>query len=152
MEAAALSGVECAIGHAEKLRRFRRRCVDEARRAQKPTAPRSPITEDPEEAARGADALYTDVWLSMGDDDSEKAERQRRSAPITVTRAGYGPRQAGRDLHALPPRAPRRGGDGRGRDGPQSVIFDQAENRLHTAVAVLYALIEGKLEGRASAG
>jgi ornithine carbamoyltransferase len=32
-------------------------------------------------------------------------------------------------------------------DGPRSVIFDQAENRLHTAIAVLYSLIEGKLEG-----
>ena len=32
-------------------------------------------------------------------------------------------------------------------DGPRSVIFDQAENRLHTAVAILYSLIEGKLEG-----
>jgi ornithine carbamoyltransferase len=32
-------------------------------------------------------------------------------------------------------------------DGPRSVIFDQAENRLHTAIAILYSLIEGKLEG-----
>jgi ornithine carbamoyltransferase len=32
-------------------------------------------------------------------------------------------------------------------DGPRSVIFDQAENRLHTAAAILYSLLEGKLEG-----
>jgi ornithine carbamoyltransferase len=32
-------------------------------------------------------------------------------------------------------------------DGPRSVIFDQAENRLHSAIAILYALLEGKLEG-----
>jgi ornithine carbamoyltransferase len=36
-------------------------------------------------------------------------------------------------------------------DGPQSVIFDQAENRLWTSMAVLYALIEGKLEGAGAA-
>ena len=105
------------------------------------------LTEDPEYAARGADALYADVWLSMGDADSEKEARTRALMPYQITRRSM--ELAKPDaifMHCLPAH--------RGEevveevmDGPRSVVWDQAENRLHTSMAILYALIERKLEG-----
>ena len=100
------------------------------------------IGEDPVAAVRGADAIYTDVWVSMGDPESERAARFAALAPYQVNAALLA--HAKPDaifLHCLP--------DHRGEevtaevvDGPRSVVFDQAENRLHTAIAVLYAIVE----------
>jgi len=107
------------------------------------------LGEDPHAAVRGADAIYTDAWLSMGDPDSERAERLALLAPYQVNAALFaGARADAIFLHCLP--------DHRGEevtaevaDGPRSVIFDQAENRLHTSVALLSALLDGALEGAA---
>ena len=147
MEAAALSGVDCAIA-TPKNYAISQKLVDEAREVAEANGAALQITEDPEEAARGADALYTDVWLSMGDDDNERAQRQRALQPYQVTRRLMGlAKPDAIFMHCLPAH---RGEEVTEEvaDGPQSVIFDQAENRLHTAVAILYALIEGKLTGR----
>jgi len=105
------------------------------------------ITEDPEEAAREADALYSDVWLSMGDSEDTKAARQRALGPYQIGEQTFTTAKPDAILmHCLPAH---RGEEVSAEvaDGPRSVIFDQAENRLHTAAAVLYALLEGKLEG-----
>jgi ornithine carbamoyltransferase len=104
-------------------------------------------TEDPHEALRDADVVYTDVWLSMGHAESEKAERHRALSPYQVNAQAM--REAKKDalfLHCLPAH---RGEEVTAEvcDGPQSVIFDQAENRMWTSMAILYALLEGKLEG-----
>ena len=100
------------------------------------------IGQDPVAAVRDADAIYTDVWVSMGDPEAERAARFAALAPYQVSAALFA--HAKPDaifLHCLP--------DHRGEevsaevvDGPRSVVFDQAENRLHTAVALLYALVE----------
>jgi ornithine carbamoyltransferase len=103
------------------------------------------VTDDPEAAARGADALYTDVWLSMGDADAEKEARQRALMPYQVSgRLMSLAKPDALFLHCLPAH---RGEEVTAdvMDGPRSVVWDQAENRLHTAVAVLYALLERKL-------
>lgn len=105
------------------------------------------VTRDPEEAVRDADVVYTDVWLSMGHSDNERAERHRALAPYQVNAKAM--QKAKPDavfLHCLPAH---RGEEVTAdvADGPQSYIFDQAENRLWTSMAVLYALLEGKLEG-----
>jgi ornithine carbamoyltransferase len=105
------------------------------------------LTEDPEEALKDADAVYTDVWLSMGHSESERAARHAVLAPYQVNQKGM--RKAKPDaifLHCLPAH---RGEEVTAEvaDGPASAIFDQAENRLWTSMAILYALIEGKLEG-----
>jgi len=105
------------------------------------------VTEDPLAAVRDADVIYTDVWLSMGHSENERAERHRALAPYQVNAAAM--RQAKSDalfLHCLPAH---RGEEVTADvcDGPQSVIFDQAENRLWTSMAILYGLLEGKLEG-----
>lgn len=105
------------------------------------------IGHDPVTAARDAHAVYTDVWLSMGDPEEERARRLAIFAPFQVDAALMAhARPDARFLHCLP--------DHPGEEvtaevvsGPASVIFDQAENRLHTATALLYALLEGRLGG-----
>lgn len=97
------------------------------------------VVSDPEEAAAGADALVTDVWVSMGDTDIER--RHEILKPYQVNEALM--KKASPDaifLHCLPAH---RGDEVTSGviDGPQSVIFDEAENRLHIQKAILaYAL------------
>jgi ornithine carbamoyltransferase len=117
--------------------------------ASRQTGGKISITNDPFEAVRDADVVCTAVWLSMGTPEAERSNRLKLFAPCQVTAALMA--KAGPDsifMHCLP--------DHRGEevaaevvDGPRSVIFDQAENRLHTAKAVLFALLEGLLRGRA---
>lgn len=105
------------------------------------------VLHDPAEAATGADAIYTDVWLSMGDPEQERALRMRdleayRVTPAVMARAGA---QAV-FLHCLPAH---RGEEVAAEvmDGPQSVVFDQAENRLCTVQAVLVLLLKRRPAG-----
>ena len=109
-------------------------------------------THDPLLAVAGADVVYTDVWLSMGDADEERAARSRAFDPYRVTLAVMA--EASPDamfLHCLPAH---RGEevDAAVIDGPQSAVFDQAENRLHTAMAVLAGLRDGTVVGHRQAG
>ena len=98
------------------------------------------LTHEPREAATGADALYTDVWTSMGQDE----ERERRLADL----AGYGIDSAtvalGSEraivLHCLPAHY----GEEIAEDvlyGPHSAVWDQAENRLHAQKALMALVI-----------
>ena len=93
------------------------------------------ITEDPHEAVSGADAVYTDVHQSMGEDS--QLAKLTALAPYRVTR-GLMAEAAGHAvfMHCLPMR---RGLEVEPEvaDGPQSIIFDQAENRLHVHKAIL---------------
>jgi ornithine carbamoyltransferase len=104
-------------------------------------------THDPLLAVAEANAVYTDVWLSMGTADDEREERSAAFAPYRVDDALMA--EAARDaivMHCLPAH---RGDEVTASviDGRRSVVFDQAENRMHTAVAVLRCLIEGSLHG-----
>jgi len=101
------------------------------------------LTSDPLEAARGARVIYTDVWTSMGQ-EAEVVRRQRIFRPYQVNQkllANAHPKAI--VMHCLPAH--------RGEeitsdvlDGPQSVVFDQAENRLHVQKAILLKLLEKK--------
>jgi ornithine carbamoyltransferase len=100
---------------------------------------------DPNEAARGADLVTTDVWTSMGFED-EKAERLRDFADFQVDVEMMG--LAAPDavfMHCLPAH---RGEEVAGGviDGPQSVVWDEAENRLHTQKALMEYLLLGRLD------
>jgi ornithine carbamoyltransferase len=94
------------------------------------------LTHDPVEAVQNADAVYTDVWASMGQED-EAAQRAQVFAPFQVNAALLAHAQPDAlVMHCLPAH--------RGEeisadvvDGPQSVVFDQAENRLHAQKAIL---------------
>jgi ornithine carbamoyltransferase len=103
------------------------------------------LMHDPVAAVKGADAVYTDAWLSMGDSEATRAQRFADLTPYRVTSELM--KHAARHaifMHCLPAH---RGEEVTAEvlDGPHSVVFDQAENRLHTAQAVLHALISGML-------
>jgi ornithine carbamoyltransferase len=88
----------------------------------------------------GAAAVYTDVWTSMGQEE-EAAERRRIFAPYQVNAALMA--RAGRDarfMHCLPAH---RGEEVTAdvMESPASIVFDQAENRLHTQKALLLTLM-----------
>lgn len=93
------------------------------------------ISDDPEKAVRGADCVVTDTWVSMGQSDA--AKRKKTLAPFAVDAKLMS--KAAKDaifMHCLPAY--------RGHevsedvlDGPQSVVFDEAENRLHVQKAIL---------------
>lgn len=98
------------------------------------------VTSDPLRAAWNADAVYTDAWVSMGE-EAEHEARLRDLRPYQVDTELMG--VAHRDavfLHCLPAH---RGQEVTAEviDGPQSLVFDQAANRLPTAQALLHALV-----------
>lgn len=97
------------------------------------------FTTDPYEAVRDADVVYTDVWVSMGKEE-EKAERLRTMAPYAVTGNVFAAAKPDAlFMHCLPAHA----GEEVMQDvldNPRSIIFDQAENRLHTQKAIMALL------------
>jgi ornithine carbamoyltransferase len=99
------------------------------------------VTMDPAEAFHGADVVVTDAWVSMGQ-EAEKAERALPFRPFSVTSAALATAAADAIvLHCLPAyRGQEIAADVL--DGPQSVIWDEAENRLHAQKAVLSWLLE----------
>jgi ornithine carbamoyltransferase len=99
-------------------------------------------TLDPLAAASGADAVYTDVWVSMGDPEDSRAARLAAFESYRVDDAVMAVAAPGAVfLHCLPAH---RGEEVAASviDGPQSIVFAQAANRLHTAQGVLLALTE----------
>jgi ornithine carbamoyltransferase len=97
------------------------------------------LTGDPRAAAADADALYTDVWVSMGDEDEDR--RKRDLAPFRLDGdLVAAAKETAVVLHCLPAHP----GDEITADvlyGPQSKVFDQAENRLHAQKALLELLL-----------
>jgi ornithine carbamoyltransferase len=93
------------------------------------------VIEDPREAVAGVDAISTDVWVSMGDRDPE--HRRRLLAPYQVDSALMAHAEPkALFMHCLPAH---RGEEVSAEviDGPRSVVFDQAENRLHAQKGIL---------------
>jgi ornithine carbamoyltransferase len=114
--------------------------VERARALAAETGSRISIVNDPVESARDADVLYTDVWASMGQ-EAEKAERAKVFPPYQLNARLLS--LAARDaivMHCLPAH---RGEEITDEvvDGPQSVVFDQAENRMHAQKAILVRLL-----------
>jgi len=107
-----------------------------------PTVAGAHVVEDPREAVEGAHAVYTDVWVSMGD-ETERAGRLRELAPYQVDLALMAvARPEAVFLHCLPAHRGEEVAD-EVIDGPQSAVWQQAANRLPTEQALLYALISG---------
>lgn len=99
------------------------------------------ITPDVKEAVKGADVIYTDVWVSMGD-EAEEEKRMNDFAPYQVNQELID--LADDDvifMHCLPAI---RGKEVSAEviDGPHSVVYDEAENRLHAQKAVLYYFLK----------
>lgn len=104
------------------------------------------ILSDPHEAVSGADAIYTDAWASMGQ-EHEAAERAQIFAPYQLNEAlasEAAPHAV--FMHCLPAHRGEEITD-EVMDSDRSVVFDQAENRLHVHKAILYLLL-GKRNDR----
>jgi ornithine carbamoyltransferase len=99
------------------------------------------VLSSPNEAAADADVLYTDVWVSMGD-ESQRETKLRLLAPYQLNEGIVS--KAKEDcivMHCLPAHRGKEITDGV-MDGEKSVVFDQAENRLHAQKAILVHLLE----------
>ena len=94
---------------------------------------------DPHEAVRGADFVYTDVWTSMGQED-EQSDRRRIFESYRVDSALLAGAPEAWVMHCLPAHRGEEITD-EVLDGPRSIVFDQAENRLHAQKAVLERLL-----------
>jgi len=94
---------------------------------------------DPDEAVEGADIVYTDVWVSMGGEDSD--ERRRAFESYQVDEALMARAKDAWFLHCLPAR---RGEEVTAPviDGPRSAVWRQAENRMHTARGAMLWMLE----------
>jgi ornithine carbamoyltransferase len=119
------------------------------REAQKAKTPEPQVVADPMQAVRGADVVYTDVWTSMGQ-EAEADKRSRAFQGFMVTpqmMKAAGPQAV--FMHCLPAH---RGEEVAAEvmDGPQSVVFDEAENRLHVQKAVMKLLMGN--DGRGPGG
>jgi ornithine carbamoyltransferase len=146
MEACALAGVDIAVATppgfepaADVLETAERLALENGSIAW--------ATHDPLLAAAGAHAVYTDVWMSMGVAEEERAAREKVFRPYEVTDAIMAEADADAVfLHCLPAH---RGEEVAADviDGRWSLVFDQAENRLHTAIGILYGLLRHELRG-----
>jgi len=114
--------------------------VSEAKRAARETRGKIEILRSPEEAVAGAQAVYTDVWASMGQ-EKEAAAREAAFARYQVNEALFS--LAAPDalfMHCLPAHRGLEVASGV-IDSPRSIVFDQAENRLHVQKAILLTLL-----------
>jgi len=105
------------------------------------------ILHDPELAAKDASVLYTDVWMSMGDPEAERKEKEKVLAPFAVTEKlmSMGVKDS-IFMHCLPAH---RGEEVEASviDGPRSVIWREAFHRRTTIQAIIYHLVRGELNG-----
>jgi len=133
------AGMNCAVA-APKNYQCDEEVIENAKADFKKSGKELILTEDPVEAIKNADVVYTDTWVSMGMEE-EKQERIKVFKPYQVNKELFA--HAADDaifMHCLPAY--------RGYevtedviDGPQSVIFDEAENRLHAQKAVMATLM-----------
>ena len=160
LSGAALIGMDIRLG-APRACWPKEELVEQCRQIAEQTGARITLTEDPEEAARDCDFVYTDVWVSMGELDSVWEERIKLLTPYRVTSkimaATNNPHA--KFMHCLPAFHNRETEIGEeiyqkyGIDcmevteevfeSKASIVFDQAENRMHTIKAVLLSTIGG---------
>ncbi|HEV2299873.1 MAG TPA: ornithine carbamoyltransferase [Candidatus Acidoferrales bacterium] len=114
--------------------------VAEARRFARETRGKIEILHSPEDAVSGAQAVYTDVWASMGQED-EAAAREAVFAPYQVNESLFAQADSRAVfMHCLPAHRGSEVTEGV-LDSPLSIVFDQAENRLHVQKAILLTLL-----------
>jgi ornithine carbamoyltransferase len=121
--------------------------VAQAKKIAEKTGATIEVTNDPEAAAKGASVLYTDVWMSMGDPEAERAEKMKVLAPFAVSDNLMALTEKDSIfMHCLPAH---RGEEVSASviDGPKSVIWREAYHRRTTIQALLYHLTRGELAG-----
>jgi ornithine carbamoyltransferase len=121
--------------------------VAEAQKIAARNGGRIEVLNDPEAAAKDASVLYTDVWMSMGDPESERAEKMSALAPFAVTERLMSLTASDSIfMHCLPAH---RGEEVESAviDGPKSVIWREAYHRRTTIQSILYHTSRGELRG-----
>ncbi len=139
MLGSALLGIDFYIA-SPKGYETKKEFIERANEVAKDTGAKINLTNDPIEAAANADVIYTDVWVSMGE-EKEKEERERAFRAYQVNSELV--KNAKKDylfMHCLPAHRGMEVTD-EVADSKNSVIFDEAENRMHSAKAVLYAIL-----------
>ena len=121
--------------------------VEAANKIAKLSGGKIEITTDPQAAAKDASVIYTDVWMSMGDSESDRTEKFTALTPFAVTNDLM--KLTAKDsifMHCLPAH---RGEEVAAEviDGPKSVVWRQAFHRRTTIQALLYHLTRGELKG-----
>ena len=148
LQGAAILGMDLVVcvpkGYEPDARIFR-----EAQKKARKSGARIVLSADPLQAAEGAEVLYTDVWTSMGK-EREDVRRKILFKDYQVNQALLA--RAKEDvlvMHCLPAHRGEEITD-EVMDGPHSIVFDQAENRLHAQKAILEALLgqESKVKGK----
>ena len=99
--------------------------------------------EDPREVVKDADIIYTDVWVSMGEEDKAEEKVKRLRAYQVNAEVMRSAKKDALFMHCLPAKRNQEVTDDV-LDGPHSVVFDQAENRLHVQKALLFLLLGGR--------
>ena len=136
---AGIIGLHCAVA-TPKGYEPKAQIVAKAKMLSRSSGSEIQLTNDPVKAVQGADIVYTDVWTSMGQ-EKERALRTKAFRPFQVTQTLMKKAKEGAlFMHCLPAH---RGEEVTGEvlDGPQSIVFDQAENRLHVQKALLVHLL-----------
>lgn len=121
--------------------------VAQARKIAETSGATIEVLHDPELAAKDASVLYTDVWMSMGDPEFDRAEKTKALAPFGID--SHLMNMTAKDsifMHCLPAH---RGEEVSAEviDGPRSVIWREAFHRRTTIQALLYHLVKGELKG-----
>ena len=137
LDAAALLGFELRLACPEQYEPDRA-TFDRASKATKVL-----ITEDPEEAAAGADVINTDVWASMGQEEEAEKRRMAFKGYCVDEKLMKLANPGAIFLHCLPAHRGEEVTDGV-IEGPQSRVFDEAENRLHAQKALMVHLMAGQ--------
>lgn len=135
--------------------------IDECQKIAKETGATLEFTDDPMKATKDADVIYTDVWVSMGEADSVWDYRIKDLTPYRVTKELMeNAKPNAKFMHCLPAFHDMKTTVGKATfekfgiecmevtdevfEGDQSIVFDQAENRLHTIKAVMLATLKSK--------
>ena len=100
---------------------------------------------NPRRAVRDADVIYTDVWVSMGEEDRAEQKRKKLKGYQVNAKVLAAAKSDVIFMHCLPAKRNQEVTD-EVLDGPHSVVFDQAENRLHVMKALLLLLLGGRME------
>src|SRR5699024_9283129 len=136
----AIMGIDCYIGVPEGYE-VNERILQKAEAVAAESDSVVKQINDPHEAVKDADIIYTDVWASMGF-EAEMEQRQKAFAPYQVNdELVNGAKEDYMFMHCLPARRNEEVTDSV-IDSANSVVFDQAENRLHAQKAVLVALVD----------
>ncbi|MBS4207400.1 ornithine carbamoyltransferase [Bacillus sp. FJAT-50079] len=136
----AKTGVDCSVA-VPKGYEPKAEVVEKAKEIAKQTGAKIEVTNSPQEAVANADAVYTDVWTSMGWEE-EAEVRIKAFQPYQVNSELMSFAAEGAIfLHCLPAK---RGEEVTAEviDGPQSYVFEEAENRMHVQKALMVALME----------